>query len=96
MNLFNLTGKTTAYVLISGELGFTNKENAKLPGLPIARGEGKKWRDGIRVHCRLAYDGKRYFVPGVPEARSIKEACDAVIAFVNRLKDIDARRANHA
>jgi hypothetical protein len=96
MNLFNLTGKTTAYVLVSGELRFTNKQNVMLSGLPISKGEGKKWRDGIRVHCRLAYDGKRYFVPGVPEARSIKEACDAVTAFVNRLKDIDGKRTNHA
>ena len=71
---------TLAYCYRNGVLGFT--DSACPDGaLPVAKGNGKKWRQQVEVLCRLAYDGVRLLVPGVPEAENDTDALNAVYRF---------------
>lgn len=60
--------------------------------LEIARNRSaKKIKEVICANARHSYNGITFLVPGVPEAESDDEACDAVIRFRDR---VNARLAN--
>ena len=82
---------TIAYCYRSGlvEFGETLPKGALL----IDKGRGKKWRKGVEVKCRLAYDGETYLVPGVPEAETNKDAYSAYERFCQWLKSCRAKKA---
>lgn len=85
---------TYAYCYRSGlvEFGGMVPEGA----LPIDTGRGKKWREGIEVKCRLAYDGKTPLVPGIPEADSDDAAYEAWKRFSTWIADCKAKKTESA
>ncbi|ELL0441142.1 host nuclease inhibitor protein [Salmonella enterica] len=68
----------TAYCWASGliEFGHTLPEGA----LPIVTGSEKRVREKVEVLARHAYNGD-LLVPGIPEAASQNEACEALVRF---------------
>ncbi|ENM5400920.1 host nuclease inhibitor protein [Salmonella enterica] len=68
----------TAYCWASGliEFGHTLPEGA----LPIVTGSEKRVREEVGVLARHAYNGD-LLVPGIPEAASQNEACEALVRF---------------
>jgi len=76
---------TFAYCWASGLIEFGRKvpEGA----IQISKGTGRKWKERIQVRARLAYDGKSYLVPGIPEGEDNKAKVEALARFaqfVNR------------
>ncbi|EKG0711152.1 host nuclease inhibitor protein [Salmonella enterica] len=68
----------TAYCWASGLIEFGNA----LPegALPIVTGSEKKVREEVEVLARHAYSGE-LLVPGIPEATSQDEGCEALVRF---------------
>ncbi len=66
------------YAWASGEIEIA----AVLPkgALPIFKGQQRQC-ERVQQRGRLAYDGKTWFVPGIPEADGQIAALDALIAF---------------
>lgn len=69
-----------AFCYASGQIGFARD----LPegALPIIKGKAKDVRDKIEGNARLAYDGKTWLVPGIPEAADDIAALDALERFI--------------
>jgi hypothetical protein len=82
-----------AYCWANGRLGFSQK---KIPQgtLPIAKGTGKKWRQGIEAQCRLMYDGKTYMIPSVQDAFLFKEkdTLEALYEFLRNLENLGLKQ----
>jgi hypothetical protein len=94
MNLYNKTGKTTAYCWATGLVEFTDGECPE-GALVISRGTGKKWREAIEAQLRLGFSNDFYLVPGVPEANLEGiDPIEALLAFIRRLQLMDFRRMN--
>ncbi|HEU6436108.1 MAG TPA: host nuclease inhibitor protein [Nitratidesulfovibrio sp.] len=68
-----------AYCMRSGRIrvGKRCPKNA----LPLFRGSAYRLRKLVCATSRHSYDGKRFLVPGVPEAASSNDAVDAVIDY---------------
>lgn len=68
-----------AYCMRSGRIrvGKRCPQNA----LPLFRGSEYRLRKLVCATSRHSYDGKRFLVPGVPEAASSNDAVDAVIDY---------------
>lgn len=49
--------------------------------LPLFRGSEYRLRKLVSATSRHSYDGKRFLVPGVPEAATANDAVDAVIDY---------------
>ncbi|EJY9246301.1 host nuclease inhibitor protein [Salmonella enterica] len=74
----------TAYCWASGliEFGHTLPEGA----LPIITGNEKDVREYVEVLARLDYNGN-LLVPGIPEAPTQHEACDALVRFCRVIRE---------
>jgi hypothetical protein len=85
---------TYAYCYRSGLVEFGDQ----IPdgALPLDKGRGKKWRSGIEVKCRLAYDGETHLVPGIPEAETDKAAYEAWSRFRKWIADCKAKATGAA
>ncbi len=70
-----------AFCNASGVVGFGDRPAKGT--LPIGR--LKAPRDEFTAHCRLAYDGHTWLVPGVPEAADQTAGVDALMRFRERL-----------
>lgn len=70
-----------AYCYASGVVGFGDK--IERGTLPIGRLQCD--RAAFTVHCRLAYDGKTWLVPGIPEAPDQMAGIDALRSFQVRM-----------
>jgi hypothetical protein len=78
--------KITAYCFRNGVIKFRAGKEPK-GALNLARGTGKRFRDVVTANARLAYDGKTWLVPGIPEAmEDDNAACDAAIRFSERIR----------
>lgn len=73
--------KITAYAWASGLIEF----GAKVPegALPIISGEGVRVRELIDVWARHSRTTDQLLVPGVPEAASQHEGCNALMKFTD-------------
>ena len=43
------------------------------------------WREHLQAQCRVAYNNKDYLIPGIPEADTMPQKYDALIAFRERI-----------
>lgn len=92
MNLYNKTGKISAYCWQTGLVGFTDGE-APEGTLVFTRGTGKKWRAAVEAQLRLAFNNEDYLVPGIPEANlEGADPLEALYAFIRQLQLLDFRR----
>lgn len=83
--------KLTAYCYRSGQIGFA-RGRAPDGSIAIASAPARVLRDAVAGSARLAYDGKTWLVPGVPEAVSTDEALRALSHYAKRLRLSVARR----
>lgn len=54
---------------------------------PLGKGKGARLIDAIQGIARLAYDGRTWLVPGIPEAETNEEAVEAAKRFRDRVSD---------
>lgn len=75
--------KITAYAWASGliEFGIQTPKGA----LPIISGEEVRVRELIDIWARQSRTNDQLLVPGVPEASSQHEGCDALIKFTDQI-----------
>lgn len=75
--------KITAYAWASGLIEFGHQ----LPdgALPIISGEENRVRELIDIWARHSRTGDQLLVPGVPEASSQREGCDAMMKFTDHV-----------
>lgn len=68
-----------AYCYASGHIGFGKKcpEGA----IVFSEGNGKEWKNKIKVKCRLLYDNKTFVIPGVADAFLAKNTDRALRAL---------------
>lgn len=70
-----------AYCYASGLVGF----GEKLPKGALPIGKLKVERAKFTAHCRLAYNGTDWLVPGIPEASDQTAGVDALMKFRERV-----------
>lgn len=73
-----------AYCYATGLVGFGDK----LPKGALPIGTLKVKREKFTVHCRLAYNGKDWLVPGIPEAADQSAGVDALMTFRERVASL--------
>ncbi len=57
-----------AYCFRDGCVGFSQMPSAVPEGaLIFAEGEGRTFKNIVETRCRLAYNGRTYLCPGLPE-----------------------------
>lgn len=70
-----------AYCYRSGRIEF----GRSIPdgAIKVAQGPARSLRALMSVLARHAYDGKTLLVPGIPEAKTDKQAADALQSFLD-------------
>lgn len=68
-----------AYAWATGRIDFGRR--MPVGALIIAKAPAKPLRKAVTGYARLAYDGKTWLVPGVPEADTQNDGIDALLAF---------------
>ena len=68
----------------SGEIVFGFERDRRSVTIMVAEDEALL-RKIIEPAARLAHDNETFLVPGAPEAKSMEESMEAVIAFTNRI-----------
>jgi len=76
------------YCWANGNIGFS-KTRVPKGALPVATGDGIKWRGEIEVLCRLAYDNKTYIISEVRDAvLHGGDALEALRDFMTKLEKL--------